>query len=82
MNIINKEPGTIKFGDVSLGECFEAEESYQKDVKMLEEMQEMLDKLHEIHDAIGVDDTKKRTFRMNFTSGYIARKVRRNNADL
>lgn len=25
MNIVNKEPGTIKFGDVSLGECFEAE---------------------------------------------------------
>lgn len=66
MNIINKEPDTIKFGDVSLGECFEAEESYQKAGKMLEEMQEMLDKLHEIHDAIGVDDTKKENFQDEF----------------
>lgn len=25
MNIVNREPGTIKFVDVSLGECFESE---------------------------------------------------------
>ena len=42
------------------------EESRKRSGQMLEEMQDMLNMLKEMHDTIGVDDTKKENFQDDF----------------